>query len=155
MDSWNNLFLSEEDLIPLLTERLAEGQTVRYLPFRGTSMLPLLRQGKDSVQLSPLPERLEKYDLPVYRYPSGKYVMHRVVRTEQNHYICLGDNTYRYEYITRDMMIGIVTAIRRGDHVISVKNPVYRAYCRLWCSIFPVRLVLWKGKNLLRKWLKG
>ena len=65
MDSWNNLFLSEEDLIPLLTERLAEGQTVRYLPFRGISMLPLLRQGKDSVQLSPLPERLEKYDLPV------------------------------------------------------------------------------------------
>ena len=60
-------FIPEDVLMPLLRERLAAGQTVRYLPFRGISMLPMLRQGKDSVELAPLPEKLKKYDLPLYQ----------------------------------------------------------------------------------------
>ena len=63
MDLSNNHVLSEEELMPLIKERLASGGKVRYLPFRGVSMLPMLRQGKDSVELSPLPPKLKKYDL--------------------------------------------------------------------------------------------
>ena len=48
-----------EDLMPLIRERLAVGQSVKFSP-RGNSMLPMLRQGVDSVVLSPLPERLQK-----------------------------------------------------------------------------------------------
>lgn len=154
MDSVNNLFLDEQTLMPLLQERLNQGCTVRYLPFRGISMLPLLRQGKDAVALSPLPEQLKKYDLPVYRYPSGKYVMHRIVRVEKDRYICLGDNTYNYEFITRDMMLGVVSAIQRGERIISVNAPGYRLYCRIWCVLYPLRRLLWRGKNWLRRMLK-
>ena len=92
-DSWHNAVIQEDELMPLLRERLAAGQSVRYLPFRGVSMLPMLRQGIDSVELSPLPDKLKKYDLPVYQYPSGKYVMRRVVKVRDDHYVCLGDNT--------------------------------------------------------------
>ena len=74
--------------MPLIRERLAAGQRVRYLPFRGVSMLPMLRQGIDTVEIAPLPEKLKKYDLPVYQYPSGKYVMHRVVEVKDDCYIC-------------------------------------------------------------------
>ena len=154
MNSSHNLFLGEEDLMPLLRERLAAGQSVRYLPFRGVSMLPLLRQGRDAVELSPLPETLNKYDLPVYQYPSGKYVMHRIVQVEQDHYVCLGDNTYQYEHITRDMMLGIVSAIRRGDKRICVDATGYRLYCRVWCSIYPLRRLLRRGKHFLWRLLK-
>jgi len=140
--------------MPLLRERLAAGQTVRYLPFRGTSMLPLLRQGKDAVEISPLPEVLHKYDLPVYQYPSGKYVMHRIVKVEERYCLCLGDNTYRYEQITRDMMLGIVTAIRRGQKRIPVENPAYRCYCWIWCAIYPARRLLRQAKSWLRRWLR-
>ena len=101
--------------MPLIRERLAAGQRVRYLPFRGVSMLPMLRQGIDTVELAPLPERLKKYDLPVYQYPSGKYVMHRIVKVRKDHYICLGDNTYNYEIIRRDQMLGLVSAFKRGE----------------------------------------
>jgi len=144
--------------MPLVRERLAAGQSVRYLPFRGVSMLPLLRQGKDAVELAPLPEKLEKYDLPVYQYPSGKYVMHRIVKVEVDHCICLGDNTYQYETVTRDMMLGVVTAIRRGKRIIPVDAPGYRLYCRVWVALYPVRRglrqVLRRGKRWLRRWLK-
>lgn len=150
----HDLFLQEEDLIPLLRERLAAGHSVRYLPFRGTSMLPLLRQGKDAVEVSPLPEKLQKYDLPIYQYPSGKYVMHRIVRVEQDGYICLGDNTYQYEHITREMMLGMVTAIRRGDRHISVKSPLYGMYCRIWCALYPLRKMVRLAKRILRRMLR-
>lgn len=154
MNFSHDLFLQEEDLIPLLRERLEAGHSVRYLPFRGTSMLPLLRQGKDAVEVSPLPEKLQKYDLPVYRYPSGKYVMHRIVGFEKDGYICLGDNTYQYEHITRDMMLGVVTTIRRGDRNISVQSPWYGMYCRIWCALYPLRRMVHMAKKKLRRLIR-
>ena len=52
--------LSEDELMLLVRERLAAGYKVRYLPFKGVSMLPMLRQGKDRVELGPLPQQLKK-----------------------------------------------------------------------------------------------
>ncbi len=140
--------------MPLIRQRLAAGQTVRYLPFRGVSMLPMLRQGKDSVELAPLPEKLKKYDLPVYQYPSGKYVMHRVVDVRENHYICLGDNTLEYETIRPEQMIGVVSAFKRGEKRISVTSRGYRFYCRVWVALFPLRRFLKRAKGLLRRMIK-
>ena len=136
-------FLEGEALMSLVRERTAAGQSVRYLPFRGISMLPMLRQGIDRVELSPLPERLQKYDLPVYQYPSGKYVMHRVVAVKDDHYICNGDNLLQMEKIYHDQMIAVVTAFTRDGKRIEVTDTGYRLYCRFWCAIRPVRH-LWK-----------
>ena len=136
-------FLEGEALMALVRERTAAGQSVRYLPFRGISMLPMLRQGIDRVELSPLPERLQKYDLPVYQYPSGKYVMHRVVAVKDDHYICNGDNLLQMEKIYHHQMIAVVTAFTRDGKRIEVTDPSYQLYCRFWCAIRPVRH-LWK-----------
>ena len=146
-------FIPEEVLMPLLRERLAAGQTVRYLPFRGISMLPMLRQGKDSVELAPLPEKLKKYDLPLYQYPSGKYVMHRVVDVTDTHYICLGDNLTERETICPEQMIAVVSAFRRGEKRISVEDPRYRLFCRVWVALFPLRKGFRRVKRLLRRLL--
>lgn len=140
--------------MPLIAERLAAGQHVRYLPFRGVSMLPMLRQGKDAVELAPLPGKLKKYDLPVYRYPSGKYVMHRVVEVREGYYLCLGDNTWEYEKISQEQMIGVVSAFKRGDRRVSVVDPGYRLYCRIWVASFPLRKFLTRVKGKLRRYLK-
>lgn len=151
MDSLHENVILEDELMPLIRERLAAGQRVRYLPFRGLSMLPMLRQGIDSVELAPLPEKLKKYDLPVYRYPSGKYVMHRVVKVEADYYICLGDNTYAYETITQDQLIGVVSAFKRGRRRIEVTAATYRFYCVIWVALFPVRNFIRRSKFWLKK----
>ena len=139
--------------MPLFKERLAEGHTVRFGP-KGTSMMPMIRQGIDSVMLSPVTEKLKKYDLPVYRYPSGKIVMHRIVAVKKDHYVCLGDNTYRYEHIRPEQMIGLVTAFKRGDKRIEVNSLSYRIYSRIWVAIYPLRKCWRKAKALLRRLLK-
>lgn len=138
----------------LVRERLAAGHAVQYLPFRGVSMLPMLRQGKDAVELSPLPAKLRKYDLPVYRYPSGKYVMHRVVAVMEDHYLCMGDNTYEYETIYPEQLVGLVSAFKRGKKRIEVDAPVYRMYSRFWVATFPLRSFLRRVKHWLRRHLK-
>ena len=154
MDSSNERVIFEEELMPLIRERLAAGQTIRYLPFRGVSMLPMLRQGRDAVEIAPLPEKLKKYDLPVYQYPSGKIVMHRIVDVEEDYYVCLGDNTYAYEKIFPDQMIAVVSAFKRGEKRISVDDPGYRLYCRVWVAVFPVRKFLKRVKSWLRRLIK-
>jgi hypothetical protein len=70
--------VSMAELVPLFQEQLEMGRSVRFAP-RGVSMLPMLRPGLDTVVLSPAPERLRKYDLPLYRRDNGHYVLHRVV----------------------------------------------------------------------------
>ena len=154
MGSSSDYIILEEELMMLVRERLAAGHAVRYLPFRGVSMLPMLRQGKDVVELSPLPLRLRKYDLPVYRYPSGKYVMHRVVAVKDDHYLCLGDNTWSYETIYPEMLVGVVSAFKRGDKRIEVDNWGYRLYSRIWVALFPIRKRIRRVKRWLRRLLK-
>lgn len=133
--------VSEEVLMVLVRERLAAGYKVRYLPFKGVSMLPLLRQGKDRVELGPLPQKLKKYDLPVYQMPSGKYLMHRILKVTPTHYICLGDNTLEFETIYPEQMIGVVTAIERNGKRIEVSHPLYRLYCLIWGHTRPLRIL--------------
>lgn len=142
-----------DNLMPLFRERLAAGQKVQFSP-RGISMLPMLRQGKDSVILSPLPENLRKYDIPLYQREDGKYILHRIVEVGET-YTCIGDNQYQYEPgIRREQMIAVVTAFTRGDREISVEHPVYRAYCTLWHRSRGIRYFLLRLKNKLRRMLK-
>lgn len=146
-------FAALDDLMPLFREQLEAGRNVRFSP-RGVSMLPMLRQGIDSVVLSPLPERLEKYDLPLYRRENGSYVLHRVVEAGET-YTCMGDNQFVPERgLEHGQMIAVVTAFCRGDREIPVTDPVYRLYCRLWHHSRPVRHFWRRGMRFLRRCLR-
>ena len=129
--------------MPLIREQLAAGQTVSFSP-KGTSMLPMLRQGLDTVTLSHLPVQLRKYDLPLYQRPNGQYVLHRIVRCGEA-YSCIGDNQFRPETgVHREQMIALVTAFSRNGREWSVDSLPYQIYCRLWHWTRPVRWV-WRG----------
>lgn len=143
-----------ETLMPLFRERLAAGQKVRFSP-RGVSMLPMLRPGLDTVVLSPVPEKLKKYDLPLYQRQDGKYVLHRIVAVEGDTYTCMGDNQFSYERgLTRDQMIAVVTAFTRGKREYAVTDIRYRLYCRFWCVSRPVRHFWHRGMGWLRRNLR-
>lgn len=132
-----------ETLLPLIRERLEQGQNVRFSP-RGTSMLPMLRQGRDTVVLSPVPQRLKKYDLPLYRRTDGQFVIHRVVKVGEN-YTCMGDNQFCPEPgLEHGQMIALVTAFTRNGREHLVIESGYRLYCRFWHYSRPVRR-LWRG----------
>lgn len=117
--------------MPIIKESLSNGNNVRFSP-RGTSMLPMLRQGKDSVVISPIKGKLKKYDLPLYQRDNGQYVLHRIVAVGDT-YTCIGDNQFVYEYdIRQDQLIGVVTAFERDDKKYSTNIASYRLYCIVW-----------------------
>lgn len=123
--------VSMQELGPLMAELLSAGQSVRFSP-KGTSMLPMLREGRDSVVLSPLPKLLRRYDLALYRRDNGTYVLHRIVDVGQT-YTCLGDNQFLTEPGLRpEQFIAVVSEFRRGGRDYSVTHPGYRLYCRVW-----------------------
>lgn len=152
MDSLHNRQVPLEALMPLIRERLAAGQNVRFSP-RGTSMLPMLRQGIDSVVLSPITGPLKKYDLPLYQRKNGQYVLHRIVRVGES-YTCMGDNQFDPEPgITGEQLIALVTAFDRGARRYSVRSAPYRLYCRFWHFTRPVRRLWRLCKDRIRRLL--
>lgn len=146
-------FTQLDNLMPLFRERLAAGQKIRFSP-RGISMLPMLRQGIDTVTLAPLPQKLRKYDLPLYQRDNGQYVLHRVVKAGDT-YTCIGDNQFVLEPgLRHDQMIALVTAFTRGDREYAVTDPRYRLYCILWHHSRPLRRFYRRAKGWLRRHLK-
>lgn len=154
MDSSPKYVIYGDELLPLIKERMEAGHLVQHLPFRGISMLPMLRQEKDSVELSPLPEQLKSYDLPMYQRKDGKMVIHRIVAVKEDYYVCMGDNTERFEKIYPEQMMGIVSAFWRGEKRIEATSPLYRLYCRLWRPTRPLRILYKRAKRLLRRCFK-
>lgn len=145
-------FVQMDRLMPIVRERLADGQKIRFSP-RGTSMLPMLRQGVDSVVLSPLPKILRKYDLPLYQRTNGQYVLHRIITAEDT-YTCIGDNQFVSEPgVEYSQMIALVTAFCRGDRQYTVHDLRYRIYCRFWHYTRPLRRYWRRGKAWIRRHL--
>ena len=136
-----------EQMMPLILERLASGETVKFTT-RGTSMLPMLDNGKDQVILSPLPKKLKKYDLPLYRRDNGQFVLHRIVKVGKT-YTCVGDNQFELETGVRpDQMIAVATGFIRKGKQYDVNQIGYRIYRCLWHRSRPVRrfaLRCWRG----------
>lgn len=154
MDSLPEKNVQLSELMPLFREQLAAGHTVRFGP-RGTSMLPMLRQGMDQVVLSPLPDTLRKYDLPLYQRDNGQYVLHRIVKVETDGYICMGDNQVQPEAgVRRDQMIAVVSEFYRDGKRHRVTEPGYRFYCRVWYAARHLRRLIRKMKGQLRRLLK-
>lgn len=138
------IIVTLEAMMPLIRERLAAGQSVRIYP-RGTSMLPMLVEGRDSVVLSPLPPKLKKYDLPLYRRTNGQFVLHRVVGVGET-YTCLGDNQFALESgLTHDQMIAVVSSFTRKGRERSVTDLSYRVYRSLW----------FRSRHARRLWRSG
>ena len=152
--AYNKITFSQlEQLMPLITESLAAGKSVRFYP-HGISMLPMLRQDIDSVVLSSVDGRLKKYDIPLYQRDNGKYVLHRIVAVGES-YTCIGDNQYVFEKgIRDDQIIAVVTAFTRGEKEISVTSLAYRIYCVLWHYSRPVRHFIHRARRWLARHLK-
>lgn len=130
-------------LLPRIETAFVRGESIRIIP-QGTSMLPMVRPGVDSVTLSPVPEKLHKYDLPLYRRDSGQFVLHRIVKVGQT-YTCIGDNQFSVERNVRhDQMLALVTAFRRGEKEIPVTALSYRIYCHAWHWSRPIRR-MWRS----------
>ena len=118
----------------------------------GWSMWPMLRNRRDRIILLPIGnERLKKYDLPLYRRPDGKYVLHRIIGVRDGKYIIRGDNTFTKEIVPDEWILGYVSEFYRSDRHILTSSKGYRLYAAAWRWIYPMRWCLYFAQRCIGK----
>lgn len=116
----------------------------------GTSMMPLLRQGKDLVKVVPVTDKLSKYDIALFQRPTGEYVLHRVVKVKKNYYIICGDNRFLREKIPFDWIVGVAESVFINDEEIKMSDTRQIAYAKKICRTFWSRRIKSKLKRILK-----
>ena len=107
----------------------------------GDSMFPLIRMNGDLVVIKKSEGPYKKYDVPLYKRPSGQYVLHRIVKvTRDGGYIICGDNRRIKEKGIEDSnIIGVLSSVIRNGKEIKCHSKPYLVYSRVWNFLFPIR----------------
>lgn len=114
---------------------LEEGREVSITPL-GSSMLPFIRDGKDTVTLKLL-SHIEVGDIVLARLPGPRYVLHRVVDRNRSLLTLMGDGNLRgTESCTRDDVMGTVTAINGRKPGNGVLWRLLKPFRRLFLAIY-------------------
>lgn len=121
-----------EDALPLIEKAFSAGASFRFFQ-RGTSMLPMLRQGIDSVSLvSPEKREAKVGEVILYRRKNGAFVLHRAIALQPDgNFICRGDNQGVIERdVSPESVIGVLEGYYRDDKWISADDAEYKKYVR-------------------------
>jgi hypothetical protein len=150
------VMLPMEQLIGVVQLQLKERGTAS-LVVTGNSMWPLFRHMRDRVLLAPH-KSCKKGDIVLYQRENGKFVLHRIVKTEEETSICCGDNQCEKEIIKNDWVLAVVTDFERKGKLHSVTSCGYRLYKWVWMGLFPVRrgiFLLARGCSRLKNKILG
>lgn len=133
----------------------------------GDSMEPLLHNRCSTVVIEKKKKPLKKYDVALFRRPTGEYVLHRVLKVLNDSYIICGDNRLRKEKIPEEWIIGVMAGYfeTEENNFISCESRRYRRYLsiliwrrwRLWQRRQIRRIIKAPGKlaYLYKSFMKG
>lgn len=131
-------------------EQVLAEQGQGFFQTSGNSMEPLLHHRKSTVVIQAKTSRLQRWDVALFRRPTGEYVLHRVIRVKPDGYRILGDNRLWPETVPAGWVIGVMTGFYPDEsgQYISCQSPAYQAYlktlglrrARLWLLALPGRV---------------
>lgn len=138
-------------------EDVLEERGVYIGPTVGVSMLPLLKNRRDTIVVKKKTERLKRLDVALYKR-GNDYVLHRVLMPIDGAYIIRGDNCYSDEFIPEENVIGVLTEFfRKGKHVYCTDKKYIR-YAERRVRNYKVRrffvLLKMKIKAIIKKILR-
>ena len=140
-----------EQALPKITAVLDAGIPCP-LVVTGSSMLPFLRHGKDTVILAPISSPIRRGDILFYLRGGGAPVLHRVcaVRSDGSLLMC-GDGQVGLEPISPHRVLARVTHIEKNGALTDCSALSYRLKAELWIALRPVRPYIlaalrWLGK---------
>lgn len=117
----------------------------------GTSMMPLLRQQKDLIEIHKIDRKIKKYDVALYKR-NGKYILHRCIKVTSKGYVFAGDHNTIKEYdVTDDMIIGLMGKVIREGKEVALSSFSYRLYSFIWVNFFYVKVALLKSRRMLQR----
>ena len=96
-------------------------------PTAGASMLPMLKNRRDTIVVKAKPERLKPLDVALYMR-GNQYILHRVLEVSDTGYIIRGDNCYFDEIVPEETVIGVLTEFFRKNKHYYCTDKKYLAY---------------------------
>ena len=123
------------------------------IPVTGTSMWPLLQQGRSRVQLAARNgSPLKAGDVVLYRRADGTLVLHRIVLVEgaDTCWLC-GDHQWKHlEQVHDEQIVAVAQAFFRNGRLVDEHPGWYRLYRFLWTKNLTIRrcclaLLRWVG----------
>lgn len=109
-------------------EQILSEQSFLIQPVHGDSMMPMLDQYTDTVRLIKVKGKLSPGDLPLYRRPNGKLVLHRVLSAGPSYYITRGDNRENKEKVPAEWIVAVMDGFYKKGEFICISDSRYLSY---------------------------
>lgn len=143
--------ISLNDMEPVIIEVLENNSTVT-ITASGTSMEPLIHDGKDNVVLKKPGGDFRIGDIVLYKRNNGKLVLHRIIGKDENGFILRGDNQLLKEYgISESQIIAVLDSIEKNGRVYKSDG----LYCKIYKTVLPVVKTERRVKNSISIRLRG
>lgn len=130
--------LPMEAIAELIALQLTEGGRAR-LTVTGCSMLPLLRERRDYVELIPIAPCQKEGQIILYRRENGRYVLHRIISVTDTGYLCCGDNQAQLEPVEHRQLLAVVDSFTRNGKRYTTEHMGYRLYRAACVKGYPLR----------------
>lgn len=106
----------------------------------GYSMMPLLKEGRDIFTIEKAdPNKLKKYDVVLYKVKDNRYVLHRIIKINNDMLVIRGDNTFTKEYVNRYSVIAVMTSFVHKGKTYHCDDKLYKRYSSFWNNIYLFR----------------
>ena len=130
---------ANEILFEEVERHIAAGEHV-LLRLQGDSMLPMMRSGRDVVELGPVAEGDLRRGVAVLYRRDGRHILHRIVKVEGSALTLMGDGNLNPEYVAAGDVVAVMRSLRRpGGRVVSTSSWSWRLRSRVWMFLHPVR----------------
>lgn len=97
-----------------------------YFPV-GTSMLPLIREGKDSVKLVKIERPVKQHDVVLYQR-NDQFILHRVVKVKDDTVDMAGDHQTMIEKdVLKSSIIALMEGVYREERYVPIQS--FRMKC--------------------------
>lgn len=145
--------VKSENIFPVIKELLDNDKSAR-ITVTGMSMYPFLRENIDSVELlKAKPSDIRRGDIVMILRDSNVYVMHRVIKIEENCFYMVGDAQQSIEGPLRyDQIFAKVTSVWRKDKKIDCSNVWWNFLSSLWMILLPFRSSIIKSYRIVCKY---
>ncbi len=146
--------ISLNDMAPVIRDALDSNGEVSFVS-AGRSMLPLIRDRKDTITLIKPRKAIKPNDIVFYQRDNGRFVLHRVMFINSGTYVMRGDNQWDNEYnIRNDQIIGVLKSFERNGKVHNVTDRDYLMYVRFLPAIRLLRKTYYGFKSKVYKFVK-
>lgn len=120
---------------------------------RGVSMRPMLREGRDTVVITPVSSRPQKYDVILFRRADG-CVLHRVVKVLPEAFVTCGDSCSSKEQVRDGDVVGVLSEFYRGERRRVPSSGFWAVYGRAAVLLMPLRIGVRRSARALSRLFK-